>query len=163
VARGAQGGYRGVAAHEADEHTFDFAPQAQTAGDDLVDPRRDEPGATGDDDVRRRAQLRQAADCLQCEFGCGLLVNRHPPRGRGRLRAIEPAPFIEPSVFLRQHRPAVLDSRSRRHPFVELGLAPLAQLRKRPAAIVLFEIEIGNGGRDRGDTGHAVLLVIVSS
>ena len=58
---GAQSRDRGIAAHEADQSALD-AFEAEAAGDDLVDPRRDEAGAARHDEMGDPVELRLLAE-----------------------------------------------------------------------------------------------------
>jgi hypothetical protein len=83
----AERGDRGVAAHEADQGALDAGGKAELAGEDLVDPGRDEAGAARHDqmgDALDRDVLLEPPDRRQRQLrrGLGIDLIRAPVLGR---------------------------------------------------------------------------------
>ena len=152
MARGPQRGNPGIAAHESDQDALDRRRQAQLPREDLVDPRRNEARAARDDDMRHARcveRIAQVRDRLHRQRGGVCRVSSHTCGGRRQAGDIvEPARGDGRSALARrgQHRPAVRDSRSRRHAGEQRADAIAGQARGRPVDEGLVDVMIRNGG-----------------
>ena len=126
---------RSITAHEPDEQPFHTGRQAKPGGDDLVDPWRDEAGAARHHQVRDRAERLAAGEIVdrgECQDRRRLGIDPHPLGRSGvGLRGVEAAGINRRSVRVRQHRPAMLNPRSRAHA-IEQPALPLGQASTRP-------------------------------
>ncbi len=106
--------------------------------------------------MRDVAKLAQPVDRLQRQLRRFFGIDRHALcRARCLRAAVKADAFFKLGVFRRQHGPAMFDPRSVGHAFVQARLARTIQPAHRPAAIIGFEIEIGNRGGDPVNGGHS--------
>ena len=154
---GAQRRHRRIAAHESDQGPFDMV-EAQPAGDDLVDARRDEAGAARHhqmgDSIERRL-LGEPGDRRQRQLRRLFRIAGHPRRGRRRRAVIEAARLVvrPPARRRRQHRPAMLDARPVRHPHEQLPQARIPDPPLRPVDEQPVDVVGGDRSGDRIDEG----------
>ncbi len=157
---GPQRADRGIAAHEADQGALDIV-EAEPAGDDLVDPGRDEAGAARDDemgDAVERDLLAQPLDRAQRQLRRLFGIALHPRRGRRHRLVIEAARLVVRAAARRRlkHRPAMVDPGALGHAHEQFAQPRILDLALGPVDEEPVHVMLGNDAGDGVDIGAAL-------